>query len=320
MKLLPFSTLFIAIFACAVHEGNKDPIPLPIELYTKEFYSKYSNDKLPKPPEGKKWVFDTMYSDEFNGNSLDIRKWDNQIPTWKGRPPGLFIKENVVVKDSCLQLHNTWLETPIIYNKDTFTIGCAAVKSMNSDLLFPLYTEVRMKASNVSLSSTFWLMSAFNKKYPDNANCDFSYATEIDIVETVGGSYNWDKHIETFNSNLKSNSHFRTRSCEGGPENFFSKGPAQAKKLGFKSHEDFHTYGIYWVDAQKCYIYLDGELFYSIQFDESQKKDPFDLPLGLRMVTETYNWLKPPSKEILNSSIDKTTFYDWVRTYRLENK
>jgi len=37
----------------------------------------------------------------------------------------------------------------------------------------------------------------------------------------------------------------------------------------------------------------------------------------MHLVTETYNWEDPPSdEELLNDDIN-TTYYDWVRSFRL---
>jgi beta-porphyranase len=284
-----------------------------------DFYTEYAIKNLPTAPQGKKWTIDQNYTDEFNKNELDMTKWDNQISTWKGRAPGLFMANNVQVKDSVLTLKNTWLDTLQTVSGAEYTIGCAAVRSRNSQLTFPVYTETRMKASDISLSSTFWLVTDTGQKYPNATDCKFSYGTELDVIETTGGAYDWDTEIKSFNTQLKSNTHFRTRPCEGGSETFFSKGPSSPKNLGFTTHSGFHTYGVYWIDATQCKIYVDGVEFYNLIINDTQKANPFDLPMGLRMVTETYNWLNPPSKEMLKDNTKNTTYYDWVRTYKLVN-
>lgn len=290
------------------------PEPAPVD-----FYTEYAQKNLPAPPAGKKWVVDSSYTDEFKGTSLDFSKWTNQLSTWKGRKPGYFVANNVSVADDKLVLKNIWLETPIISGVDTFTIGCAAVGSKNHSLTFPIYTEARLKASDVSLSSTFWMVTNFGVKYPDANNCQFSYGTELDVIETVGGPYSYDPNIQSFANNLKSNTHFRTRPCGGGPETFHSK-KVTPKPLGFTTQSGYHTYGCYWMDATQCKIYVDGVEYYHITFNNSQKQNPFDLPMGLRMVTETYDWLKPPTKEMLQDNSKNTSYYDWVRTYKLVNQ
>lgn len=292
------------------------------ELSLKSFpyYDSYAAKNLPTPPTGKTWEFVPTYSDEFHGPYLNESKWLPRIPTWKGRVPGFFVSDNVSIVDDKLVLSNTWLDTPIWDNGNKYTIGCAAVMSKNSALIYPCYTEVKMKASDVPLSSTFWLMAGSSKKYPNDNNCQYKYTTELDVIETVGGPYSWDSSIKGFATQMKSNTHFRTRPCNGGSETFHSVHP-NAKNLGFTTQSGYHTYGVYWINAKKCNIYVDHKYFYSINFYKGLKDNPFDLSMGLRMVTETYDWLKHPTKDMLKNNPEKAkTRYEFVRTYKLVNK
>ena len=58
----------------------------------------------PKPPLGKRWVLNKLYSDEFNGTELDRYKWLDYHPTWKGRAPGLFMASQVKVENGYLTI------------------------------------------------------------------------------------------------------------------------------------------------------------------------------------------------------------------------
>lgn len=230
---------------------------------------------------------------------------------------------NVSLANGKLVLSNTWLPQPIQSGGKTFTIGCAAVGSKVTGLKYPCYTEVSMKASNVSLSSTFWLVGTGGVKYPNATNCQFTYNTELDVIETVGGDYSYDSEIQFFNTKLKSNTHFRTRPCGGGDETFYSKEALPVQSLGYTSHSGYHRYGVYWIDANSCKIYKDGTLIYNISFNNTQKSNPFDLNMGLRLVTESYEWLTPPTQAILNAAAlngSNKTYYEYVRTYRLVNQ
>ena len=53
---------------------------------------------------GDGWVFDLEFSDEFNSKNLDDNKWWDFNPSWHGRKPGYFARENVAVQDGSLQL------------------------------------------------------------------------------------------------------------------------------------------------------------------------------------------------------------------------
>lgn len=323
MKKQLITCLAILLTFVACKKKNKELEPtFNDNINSPTFYQDFATFRLPAAGNGKKWVVDPNFTDEFSRATLDANKWNNQISTWVGRAPGFFVANNVSQENGNLVLTNTWLQQPIQSGGKTFTIGCAAVASKNSDLRFPCYTEVSMKASNVSLSSTFWLMSTANLRYPSTSNCQFTYNTELDVVETVGGDYNYDKSIQNFNTKLKSNTHFRTRPCGGGDEIFHTSEPI-ALPLGYTTHSGFHRYGVYWIDANSCKIYNDGKLMYTVKFNDSQKTDPFDLNMGLRMVTESYDWLKPPTKAILEAAATtgaNKTMYDYVRTYRLVNK
>lgn len=54
-------------------------------------------------PAGMKWVQVKGMSDEFSGRRVDLKKWQvdpvGNSFTWEGRPPGLFLADNVSVAD-----------------------------------------------------------------------------------------------------------------------------------------------------------------------------------------------------------------------------
>lgn len=54
--------------------------------------------------EGKEWAVIPEVSDDFNSNCLDESKWEPFNKTWKGRAPGFFKRENVVVENNCLNM------------------------------------------------------------------------------------------------------------------------------------------------------------------------------------------------------------------------
>lgn len=62
-----------------------------------------SQDGPPKHPDGKRWVMNPEFSDEFNREELDATKWLDH-PTWNGREPGIFLPSQVSVKDGYTQI------------------------------------------------------------------------------------------------------------------------------------------------------------------------------------------------------------------------
>lgn len=256
----------------------------------------------PPAPKGYKWQVNEKFSDEFNGKKLDARKWHARSPYWvHGRAPATFRAYAVSVKDGMLQIKNSVLEGDPKYN-----IAGGAVASVARDGHYGYY-ECRMKASSISMSSTFWMK---NKPVGDGCPED---QQELDIVETVG-MQNTGFDFRNF---MKSNTHYNYWPCEGERESASSGGNCE---MSPPANEAFHTYGCWWVDANTLKFYLDGEYKFTINPPRDFSETPFDRPMYMHMVTETYNWESPPTVEELNNDKINTTYYDWVRSYKLVPK
>lgn len=118
------------------------------------------------------WVYNTEISDEFDGETLDTVKWFDHNPTWQGRQPSLFRKENVRLENGELILTGRREDVagaPEGYH--TFT--SAAVQSRKK-VLYGFF-EIKCKAMNSALSSAFWLYVQDSIKQE-----------EIDIFEICG--------------------------------------------------------------------------------------------------------------------------------------
>ena len=260
----------------------------------------FTNGKPPMPTEGYKWVIQEDYTDEFNGDRLNSKKWHDHHPRWRGRPPARFMPENVSVKDGMLWLTNGMLEQPIIEKGHTFTIGGAAVVSKQTGAHYGYY-ECRLKASSISMSSTFW-MSNSGQHYPKIGKV----SQELDILETVGGA----KRNPSFAKYMHSNTHVW--------HNGSSYASGNKAQLNGKSDEAFNIYGCWWEDANTVHFYLNDALVASVKVDTTLLPRPFAFPMHINMVTETYNWEQPPTAEELNDKDRNTTKIDWVRSYYLK--
>lgn len=252
----------------------------------------------PPPPAGFKWVANEKFTDDFNGATLDATKWLDHHPRWEGRPPAKFMPANVAVKEGMLQLRNSVL-TPA---QGRFTIAGAAVVSKTSEAHFGYY-EVRMKASKISMSSTFWFSNE-SKKYGER-----SIGQELDVQEAVGGG----KRMPQRRNFMKSNTHVWVN--ESGKR--FSKAVPGEAKISPPADEAFHVYGVWWVDANTAHFYHNGEFAFTLRPDTTYHPTPFERPMQLNLVTETYDWETPPTPEELADDSRNTTCYDWVRGYRL---
>jgi beta-porphyranase len=59
---------------------------------------------------------------------------------------------------------------------------------------------------------------------------------------------------------------------------------------------------------------------FTIRPDTTFSNTPFDYPMFMHLVTETYNWEIPPTPEELANETKNVTYYDWVRSYILVEK
>lgn len=256
--------------------------------------------QTPSAPEGSKWVKNEKFSDEFNGKKINKKKWYDRSPYWKdGRPPATFRAYSVSVKNGNLQIKNSVLEGDGKYN-----IAGGAVASVAKDALYGYY-EARMKASSITMSSTFWM-----KNKPDSKACPYE-VQELDIVEVVGQQ----KGKNDFRNKLHANTHIFYTDCNGEKSSKSSNKPTTA--IIPPANEAYHVYGCWWVDANTIKIYLDGVYQFTMNPSTHYRENPFNKPMYMHLVTETYNWESPPTPEELADNSKNTTCYDWVRSYTL---
>ncbi|MBW1295584.1 carbohydrate-binding protein [Aquimarina litoralis] len=253
----------------------------------------------PTPPNGKKWEKIDIMSDEFNGSSLNTNKWAINSPQWEGRKPARFETSSVSVGSGNLKISASKKTNPF----NGWTHNGGLVRSITRNTYG--YYETRMKGNKTFMSSTFWLINKRN----EGSGCDLR-VTELDITETVGVNSNGANWVNNMITNMNSNTHSRNTNCNNTPVG------QQGNKapLGEASWKNYHTYGVWWKSKSEILFYLDGQFV-------GQIKPPadFDLPMYLRMVVETYDWNPPKNgQDGMNDSLEnRTTYYDWVRSYRL---
>ncbi len=237
-------------------------------------------DGIPVPADpgiGKKWVLDTKISDNFNYdfNSTepaefgDDNRWRNAYHNgWTG--PGLtqWKRENVIVEDGMLQLITTRVPGERQrYNNgesigDVTRLGCV---SSTSQVVYPLYIEVRARVPNTVNACAAWLLS------PDDTQ-------EIDFLEAWGSDHPRNDFFGQFN--LSERIHFSHHIFIRNP--FLDYQPHEpGTHYGTNPvtiwHEDFHTYGVYWKSPTELFYYLDGELVKTtIGMDGSAETDGID--------------------------------------------
>ncbi len=259
----------------------------------------------PTPP-GESWTKVESLSDEFDDDSFDNSKWLNTDPgRWVGRPPGLFKQNTMTEADGHLKLTAYELAAPEVVNGNTFTHAGSYIGSKTAAQV-GYYFECKMKANKTFMSSTFWLINHRN----EGSGCD-RRVTELDIQECVGQINTSASWALQFDEAIHSNTHSRQADCTSTPTG--SEGGNAP--LGTKAWAEYHVYGAWWKSATEIEFYLDGKKVYTVT-----PKANFDLPMYMRMVVETYDWNPVPSDGgmVGRTEEERTTSYDWVRTWELK--
>jgi len=279
------------------------------------FFGSQALGQIPSPPEGQRWVLNAPFSDEFNESALDQSKWHDHHPYWVGRPPAMFLSDALSVEDGSLQIKNFKLAQDSIYvspwtgGESTYTMAGGAVVSKKENAHYGFY-EVRMKASRIRMSSTFWLKNRWIGGYADSQCPDPNHITELDIIEAVGGATS----LPSFTNHMKSNTHYIHKEC-GEEDVWHSQGGEAA--IGGHVSDDFHVYGCHWKDPNEIDFYIDQSKSHTIFPSTAESSEPFSRPMWMNLVTETYDWVAPPTTADLNNDAINTTYYDWVRSYYL---
>ena len=258
-------------------------------------------------PDATRWMTIQQMTDEFDGDSVDLDKWQvepiGNSFTWIGRPPGLFKADSVSVRGGDLCVEVGVLDKPYEGEEGTYLYYGGIVRSHHTGGVGD-YFECRMKANATEMSSTFWLLSIGG---PDEAQ-------ETDIQECVGRTTELTKKwARNWDAIFHSNSiHWRY---------FYEPRQVQNSahsKLAEKNHSRYFVYGAYWKSDDEIQFFLDGKYQYSIK-----PETRWNWPAYLHMAIETYDWNPVPEDGGLVASgtqEQRTTKYDWIRTWRLVEK
>lgn len=232
------------------------------------------------PPEGSNWTPLPEFTDEFNADQVDQKKWQIGNPRWLGREPGLFADHNVKVKDGKLQLSmraENLAKMPNGYKDYT----CASF--MSRYRVRYGYFEIRAKIMSSKGSSAFWF-------YHDTPEL----WTEIDVFEMCAGG---SKEAGKFHTNVH---------VMRGPNITKEIAFPQSFALDFDPTKDFHVYSLEW-DVQSIRWFIDGKLM------RKQENTHWKQTLHLVMDTETMGgWFGLPDKSELPSTYE----IDYVRAWQ----
>ncbi|GAA4231817.1 hypothetical protein GCM10022291_05080 [Postechiella marina] len=265
-------------------------------------------------PEGKQWVKQENMSDEFNSN-WDSSKWKKS--TWNYGVP-VFMStssDNSGVSDGNLWIkatlnesnpENRWFQTARIHSK--------------TKINYPMYTESRIKAAHISAYNTYWLN-----------NGDINNRDEIDIIENNSKpSCGCQPEMPTrMNSQYFQADENKTPETIRDEDNFNRSGLSDVNPLkNVNWNEDYHTFGVWWKDANNIQFYLNGEPAGSVVVGHDRSGQTYadrkftrDLEIIFDLWTNEANYLGglPPKSDLADNTIN-TMKIDWVRTWKLEDK
>lgn len=232
--------------------------------------------KAESMPEGN-WTLLPEASDEFNGNELDSKKWNNGI--WYDVSTNLaFKRDNVSVRDGKLIL----TARKESYNGKSYTAG--AVESKFEVPGTDSYVEVRAKALNkaANVLSAIWMQSSpLTKALNPNP--------EIDIMETFDYS-KMTSTLHTWRQNPSIHLQVGTNGWKTGLNDISA---------------DYHTYGLERRNG-KLRFYFDGQL----AWEKTPSEDSF-VQLSRHMVLSLEGHLGNPVDAYLPGEF----LIDYVRTY-----
>lgn len=226
--------------------------------------------------------FEPMW-DEFEGEKLDLEKWNLGLAPWRGRQPGLFSDKNVTVSDGKLHLTMRKEKVPEEFEKLGYKAYTSAALHTKDKTAYG-YFETKAKPMNSAGSSSFWF----------KRDATPGWVTEIDVFE-IGGK------APGFENKVNMNVHvFRTPNKE---EHWSVGGKWTAP---WRLADDYHVYGLEWTPDEIRY-YVDGVLVRSVE------NTHWHQPLALIFDSETMpNWFGMPEDEDLPSTFS----VEYVRAWK----
>jgi len=258
--------VILFVFLCIATNCYSQNLTIPPKNYvdsvkTKNSVVRSSNEyPLSDQTNSKQWELLKKYSDEFDTEKLNTKKWYPNNPGWKGRPPTYFHGSNVSLEKGEVVMRVNKHGNVKLPKDFTHTTGF--IKSKKKFLYG--YFEAEVKLMNAPWVSGFWM-----------TNVGKDWWTEIDICENAPGLY-YNRH------DLNSNIHvFRSPKNKGNVKKHFSR----TKKYYFPQElqADYHVWGLEWT-PKYIRFYIDGILF------REAKNTHWHQPLEVNFNCESNKW------------------------------
>ena len=218
-----------------------------------------------------------VWSDEFEGDSLDPAKWNIETGTgaqyglqgWGNFERQFYKPQNVIVKNGCLYLEarmdndaadSSKGEFP--YTSGKITTGGimnhdGTVKSPKFNVLPGMRMEARIKSSRgAGFWPAFWLLGTTSNYHGgEKKTINWPRCGEIDVVEVKGGA----------ETRVNSTIHYGPY----WPENKFLD---DYLDLDNNLADDWHIYGVTW-DTDVLHFLFDGKPWQTINLKQLNKDD-----------------------------------------------
>ncbi len=250
---------------------------------------KHVTDAYPLSDQENKggWMKFEPMSDEFEGDGLDLDKWNLGIAPWKGRQPALFSDKNVTVSDGKLHLTMRKEKVPEKFEKLGYKDYTSAALHTKAKAAYG-YFETKAKPMNSAGSSSFWFK---REGIP-------GWVTEIDVFE-IGGKAPGFEHKVNMNVHV-----FRTPDEN---EHWSVGGKWIAP---WRLADDYHVYGLEWTPEEIKY-FVDGVIVRTVE------NTHWHQPLSLIFDSETMpDWFGMPEDEDLPSTFS----VEYVRAWKKQNE
>ena len=262
---------------------------------------------LPSAGNNKSWVIQPVFSNEFNydGKTADFTtNWqDRFFNGWTGALPTVYSASQSTITGGELVYKAT------IEKKSTGDIIRTGIVTSKTKVGYPMYMEARVKISESSLASAVWMLSEDSTQ-------------EIDNLEAYG-----DKTNDYYSKRLHLSHHVFIRTPfqdyqPSGLETYYADGK------GTQWANDYHNYGVLWLDPFTLKYYVDGVL---VRTTPTNQIDPNNYAGGTGLTKDMYliisaasqpwresqgiNYFTDPS--VLDDA-RSTMRVDWIRVYKPE--
>ena len=275
-----------------------------------------------------------VWSDEFEGDSLDPAKWNIDTGTgaqhglegWGNQERQFYKPENVIVKNGHLYLEARMDNDAVNSSKGKFPYTSGKITSgatfshdgVTSGQKFAVLPGMRIEARiksprGAGLWPSFWLIGATSNSLSGNKQLGWPRCGEIDILEIRGGT----------ETRLNSTIHY-------GP--YWPENRASGDYMEYSESlaDDWHVYGVTW-DADTLHFLFDGKIWHTVDLKQLNADDKkyfvreaygaktgFVININLA-VGGQYIANKTPDDSIFNEDApyeDRCLMVDWVKVYQ----